>query len=140
MGRLGLDFLESVGAADEMDLDKELAADTELDHDVDMDQVSKTEDSLVSPTDSIPDVGDVNGAIHSKKESSPLPKLSTPKASSPAASTAPPAPDDLGGLSARERNRLKRKRKPGNFAFVAAPPPQNSGAKYNPTPAGPSNK
>jgi TATA-binding protein-associated factor len=140
MGRLGLDFLESVGATDEMDLDKELAAEAELDQDVDMDQVSKTEDSIVSPTDSMPDVSDMNGTVRTKPEPSPPPKLLIPAAPSPSTSSAPPGPDELGGLSARERNRLKRKRKPGNFAFVAAPPPQNTGAKYNPTPAGPSNK
>ena len=47
------------------------------------------------------------------------------------------ADEDTSALSARERNRLKRKRKPGNAAVVGAlPPTQTSGAKYQATAAG----
>ncbi|KAI1784054.1 SNF2 chromatin remodeling protein [Ganoderma leucocontextum] len=133
MGRLGLDFLDSVGAADDMDLDKELAAD-EADGDVDMAgppppapaPVSvKTEEDAPpsSPTDEFLDPPKVKEAGRSKS--------STPHAAPS------PAPEDTTALSARERNRLKRKRKPGNAAVVgAAPPTQGSGAKYQATPVG----
>jgi hypothetical protein len=45
------------------------------------------------------------------------------------------------GLSTRERNRLKRKRKHGNTvtAFVQAPPP-TSDSKFQATAAGPTSK
>lgn len=133
MGRLGLDFLDSVGGADEMDLEKELAAD---DVDVDMENSIKSEDEF-SPISAM-DVDSV------KKERSPSlrPMSATPAVTPPPSiSNGPSTEVDLTGLSARERNRLKRKRKPGNSAFVAAPPPSaNSGSKYNAAPAGPSNK
>ncbi|KAI0373278.1 SNF2 chromatin remodeling protein [Pilatotrama ljubarskyi] len=133
MGRLGLDFLESVGGADDMDLDKELAAD-EAEGDIDMAAPTpvKSEDEPM-PISPVEDVVDVKV----KKEES-LPGRS--KSSTPAAAPsgpATPAPDDMSALSARERNRLKRKRKPGNAAVVAAPPPpQGSGAKFQATAAG----
>lgn len=133
MGRLGLDFLDSVGGADEMDLEKELAAD---DVDIDMENCGKS-DEEVSPISSM-DVDSV------KKERSPSlrPMSATPAVTPPpSTSSGPSAEVDLVGLSARERNRLKRKRKPGNSAFVAAPPPPtNSGSKYNVASAGSSNK
>ena len=149
MGRLGLDFLDSVGGADDMDLDKELAAD-ETDQDVEMAQqqplqpepvhaptiVKMEEEPLPpSPTDEFLDV-------KPKKEDSAVPegsKSSTPTAApSPAPGAGPSTAEDTTALSARERNRLKRKRKPGNSAFVAAPapPPQGAGSKYSATPAG----
>lgn len=134
MGRLGLDFLDSVGG-DEMDLEKELVADVEPDPDVEMESSTKTEEEVspISPMEIDP----------MKRERSPSarPMSATPAAPSPTTSSGPSAADDLAALSARERNRLKRKRKPGNSAFVAAPPPSaSSGAKYSATPAGPSNK
>lgn len=134
MGRLGLDFLDSVGG-DEMDLEKELAADSELDADVEMENVKAEEENPpISPMDVDP----------VKKERSPpvRPMSTTPVAdASPTTPNETTAAGDQGALSARERNRLKRKRKPGNSAFVAAPPPSNSSnAKYNATPTGPSNK
>lgn len=132
MGRLGLEFLDNV--ADEMDLEKELADDVEPDGDVEMDTVAlKTEDlaQSMSPIDvSMHD-------LKAKADRCPPARSVTPTASSPTTSNVPDV--DLGALSARERNRLKRKRKPGNSAFVAAPPPQSSGAKYSAAPAG-SNK
>ena len=139
MGRLGLDFLDSVGGADDMDLDKELAAD-ETDGDVEMAAplppapapapvsipVKVEEDGPPSsPTDEFLD------PVKIKKETGRS-KSSTPQAApSPA-----PTSEDTTALSARERNRLKRKRKPGNAAVVGAPPPtQNSGAKFQATAA-----
>ena len=65
MGRLGLDFLESVGGADDMDLDKELA---DEDGDVEMAQPQPTiaiktetvkmedDTALSSPTDDLVDI------------------------------------------------------------------------------------
>ena len=47
-----------------------------------------------------------------------------------------PVGDDLSGLSARERNRLKRKRKPGNSAFVTPA----AAAKTPGTPSAPPSK
>ncbi|KAH7890001.1 hypothetical protein F5I97DRAFT_1849278 [Phlebopus sp. FC_14] len=136
MGRLGLDFLDSVGAADDMDLDKELAVDTEPDAATESDAVKKEE----APSTEIH--MDVEPTI--KKERSPPARSqsSTPAAPSPITPATPAESEDLHGLSARERNRLKRKRKPGNSAFVAAPPPppSSAGSRYSATAAGPSNK
>ncbi|KAF9068722.1 SNF2 superfamily chromatin remodeling protein [Rhodocollybia butyracea] len=125
MGRLGLEFLDDV--AEEMDLDKELGADLEGNGDVDMDVKQEEPTPSGSPMDVCPP------AI--KKEDIPS-RSATPAEPSPTSTT--PAPEDLSAMSARERNRLKRKRKPGNSAFVAAqaPPPQASGSKYNAMPAG----
>ncbi|KAH7927090.1 hypothetical protein BV22DRAFT_1193901 [Leucogyrophana mollusca] len=134
MGRLGLDFLDSVGAGDDMDLDKELALEGEVDVEA---EIVPKQDETVRPLSPM----DVDFAI--KKERSPpvRPKSATPATPSPVTPLTPaPEGDDLNGLSARERNRLKRKRKPGNTAFVAAPPPPaNAGSKYNAAPTG-SNK
>lgn len=100
MSRLGLDFLEGVGGADDMDWERELAA----------------------------------GQQPADQKSDPEPARPSPPAPAPA--PAPPAlvvaaplalEEDLSGLSVRERNRLKRKRKPGNGAFVAAPNTSNAG-------------
>ncbi|KDQ59577.1 hypothetical protein JAAARDRAFT_77653 [Jaapia argillacea MUCL 33604] len=137
MSRMGLDFLESVGGTDGMDIDKELVAD-EAEMDVDEVNGLKVEEELKpSPPVDIPE-------IRIKEESSrpPRPKSKSPSAPSPSTSDAPMTEEDMSGLSARERNRLKRKRKPGNNAFVAAPPPppQNSSTKYSAATAGPSGK
>ncbi|KAK0183900.1 SNF2 superfamily chromatin remodeling protein [Armillaria mellea] len=112
MGRLGLEFLDNV--ADEIDLDKELTAEMDHDGDAEMDAPPMTASDLLSPTVSSIDVAapSPNARIHP-------PRLAA-------------CPDvKMITLSSRERNRLKRKRKPGNAAFVTAPPPQS---------AGPSNK
>ncbi|THH06208.1 hypothetical protein EW145_g4240 [Phellinidium pouzarii] len=119
MGRLGLDFL-NVAEGDDMDIDRELAAADDLEGDGETKVELSREDNGDQPQASSP--SDV------KKESSPVDRV---KSITPA-----PSEEDLYGLSARERNRLKRKRKPGNSAFVSAPPPQNTGAKYNATPVG----
>ncbi|KAF8558525.1 hypothetical protein OG21DRAFT_1504270 [Imleria badia] len=135
MGRLGLDFLDSVGAADDMDIDKELAIEPEADTTSDADAHVKREDpaSSVSP---------MEVDFNLRKERSPPARShsSTPAVPSPVTPAIETA--DLSSLSARERNRLKRKRKVGSSAFVTAPPPppSSAGARYNTTAAGPSNK
>ncbi|EFI28392.1 Mot1 [Coprinopsis cinerea okayama7 len=127
MSRLGLEFLDDV--ADDMDLDKELTEQMVIEDEAPPPQSTETRQSSA----------DVEMAL----ETPPLPKepVKEPSAPcdtaapSPTSSATPSIPEpDLSTLSARERNRLKRKRKPGNSAFVAAPPPppQSSGSKYAP--------
>lgn len=110
MGRLGLDFLDGLGG-DEMDWERELAPEvepeTELENSVKAEEETVLSPLAVSPTDR-------------SNSSTPIPSLPALELSE----------GDLSGLSARERNRLKRKRKAGNAAFVSAPPPQASGSKY----------
>lgn len=122
MGRLGLDFLD-VAEDDDMDLDKELAAADEMDLDAEIKPETPKEEIGSSLGQETP--------VEVAKAGQPVERLRS--------STPVPSEDDLAGLSARERNRLKRKRKPGNSAYVA-PPPTNAGAKYNTTPAGTSSK
>lgn len=132
MGRLGLGFLDSVD--DDMELEKEFAA--EMDVDVPEESVggdNQAESSALSVMDVCPP------DIPTAKDPSPSTGSATPTAAS-----SPCVPDlsvetDTNQLSARERNRLKRKRKPGNSAFVA-PPPQTAGSRYGTAPAGSSNK
>ena len=109
MGRLGLDFLDGLG--DEMDWEKELAPEVEPENEAE-NGVKPEEDAVLSP----PAVSPTDRS----NSSTPIPSLPVPELSE----------EDLNGLSARERNRLKRKRKAGNAAFVSAPPPQASGSKY----------
>ncbi|KZT28684.1 SNF2 chromatin remodeling protein [Neolentinus lepideus HHB14362 ss-1] len=136
MSRLGLDFLESVGGGEDMDLDKELAAD-EMEAECENNDNTKAEEEETKPVSSPTAVDDPE--VDMKEDSTPpsRPGSTTPGPPQASMSVAPTSEDDLSRLSARERNRLKRKRKPGNAAFVAAPPPaQGSGSKYNATPAG----
>ncbi|KAG7086556.1 hypothetical protein E1B28_002505 [Marasmius oreades] len=121
MGRLGLEFLDDV--AEEIDLDKELGADVEGLGDVEMETVKS--EAPPSPSGPCPLKGEDSG---------PTSRSATPGPITPSESD---QPQDLSAMSARERNRLKRKRKPGNSAFVAAPPPQAAGAKYSASAAGP---
>jgi TATA-binding protein-associated factor len=136
MGRLGLDFLDTVGGEDDMDLEKELVADVEPDLEIDMENSLKIEEhnQPLSPAGVSIRVDVKMERSLSRSDSVPP---ATPTSSTP---TAVSANVDESVLSARERNRLKRKRKPGNNAFVAAPPPSGSGSKYNTAAAGPSNK
>ncbi|TDL27615.1 SNF2 chromatin remodeling protein [Rickenella mellea] len=128
MGRLGLDFLDNVTEGDDMDWEKELAA---ADQDASTPD-TKADDTLKQEAEEIKVDSPTESPAVVKKESTPSDRQ---QSVTPAA-----ADNDMSGLSARERNRLKRKRKPGNTAFVAAPPPpQNSNAKYAATPSGPSN-
>lgn len=128
MGRLGLDFLDDV--ADDIELEKELAGDMEVDNTESSNKDGATRGN--SPMDLCSEVGGT------KKASSPPTRSLTPVDPSP---TTPSLPDiDLNALSARERNRLKRKRKQGTGAFVAAPPTQTPGAKFSAASTGSSNK
>ncbi|KAI0261043.1 SNF2 chromatin remodeling protein [Gloeopeniophorella convolvens] len=136
MGRLGLDFLDGFGGNDDMDLDKELAADSEADAQVPAEgENAMNEDS--SPVSTSPPLE--LGARVKKRSPSPRSKSSTPVAPSPSAPTGPQPDDNMNGLSARERNRLKRKRKQGNTAFVQAPPPTTN-SKFQATATGSANK
>ncbi|KAJ7063461.1 SNF2 superfamily chromatin remodeling protein [Mycena amicta] len=121
MSRLGLDFLDE----DDLDIEKDLA--DEMDLDMEADPEPQDDDAPISPMD-----------VDSKPKqegSAPTTRSATPADPSPA--TPADVEPDLSALSARERNRLKRKRKPGNTAFVAAPPPpQSAGAKFAPAPSG----
>ena len=119
MGRLGLDFLDDVADGDEMDLDKELAAADDVDVDAEM--------KIDTPKEETNEFLRHGTPMEMKNEPSPTERVKS--------ATPGPSEDDLTGLSARERNRLKRKRKPGNSAFVA-PPPQSSGSKFSATAAG----
>jgi TATA-binding protein-associated factor len=126
MDRLGLGFLE--GVEDDMDLDKEFAAEMEVDPGCGL----EPDTSVSSPMDLCPP------EVQVAKAPSPSTRSVTPNLPSPSTPTVPSESDAI--LSARERNRLKRKRKPGNSAFVAAPPPQTAGARYSAASSGPSNK
>lgn len=129
--RLGLGFLE--GVDDDMDLDKEFAAEMEVDISADPPLGGLEADApLPSPMDLCPPEAPM------AKAPSPSTRSVTPNLPSPSTPVVPSESDTI--LSARERNRLKRKRKPGNSAFVAAPPPQTTGARYSAASSGPSNK
>ncbi|KAF8130463.1 SNF2 chromatin remodeling protein [Mycena galopus ATCC 62051] len=132
MSRLGLDFLDE----DDLEIEKELADEMDVDIDVEPEPVpikSEEDNDAECPPTSPMEVEPPK----TKREntSAPTTRSATPAEPSPTTPDAPGAAADLSALSARERNRLKRKRKPGNSAFVAAPPPQTTGAKYTPAPA-----
>lgn len=120
MGRLGLDFLDGLGS-DEMDWEKELAPEVEPETEIE-NGIKAEEETILSPPAASP--------TDRSNSSTPIPSLPVPELSE----------EDLSGLSARERNRLKRKRKAGNAAFVSAPPQQGSGSKYTAQPTGQTNK
>ncbi|KAJ7581379.1 SNF2 superfamily chromatin remodeling protein [Mycena floridula] len=124
MGRLGLDFLDNV--ADEIDLEKELADEGDVDVDMEVKAEDIKSEDPISPMDVCPTNESVK-AEHTTRSATPA---AEPSPSTPASDT------DAGAMSARERNRLKRKRKPGNSAFVAAPPPQSAGSRYTAAAAG----
>jgi TATA-binding protein-associated factor len=118
MSRLGLDFLDTVG--DELDIEKDLAGD---DLDVDMELTPP-------PPTSEPDIKMEDASVPSPLE--PPSASSTTGQGSSSAPSPTEAEIDMSNMSAREMNRLKRKRKLGNSAFVSAPPPtQTNGAKFN---------
>jgi TATA-binding protein-associated factor len=127
MSRLGLDFLDAVADDDGMDWEKELADDPDVDAAMAPPPEIKVEGDAepVSPT---PVLAASSSAVLDRPTSASVPSSSsTPVLPSEAA----PKEEDLAGMSARERNRLKRKRKGGGSAFVAAPPPAASNAKYS---------
>ena len=140
MNRLGLGFIDGVGD-DELGLGKELSQ-------------SQNEAGTMELDSPLPHV---KSSITARADSpAATPGDATSSASSPALSTndikpqkvlkiktelhdpsdsAPESPGPGGdtGLSARERNRLKRKLKTGNSAFIASP----STTKNNPPPPAP---
>lgn len=121
MGQLGLDFLDDVADGDDMmDIDKDLAAADEMDGDA---EAKSATTPLEDDTKQLRIDVSSDGLASAKREPASAVRMKS--------ATPGPSEDDMSGLSARERNRLKRKRKPGNSAFVAAPPPQASGSKYN---------
>lgn len=138
MSRLGLEFLE-----DEMDLEKEFAAEMDVEQgnpgeapNGDLVAPPSTGDAaLPSPMDVCPP----EFPCTKEKDTSPSTRSVTPNLPSPSTPNVPSVEVDTSALSARERNRLKRKRKPGNSAFVA-PPPQTAGSRYAATASGTSNK
>ncbi|KAF9567569.1 hypothetical protein CPC08DRAFT_758154 [Agrocybe pediades] len=129
MARLGLDFLEIDNGDDDMDLDKEFAADMEMD----------TATSAIGATHIVDTTPSSPMDVCPPESAAKAPSPSTRSVSPTLPSPSTPVEVDTSALSARERNRLKRKRKPGNSAFVA-PPPQSAGSRYAAAPAGTSNK
>ncbi|KAF7294767.1 TBP associated factor [Mycena indigotica] len=130
MSRLGLDFLDE----DDLDIEKDLADEMEVDLEADAEVPNV---KIEEDTDNCSPVSPMDVDSKPKQEgSAPTTRSATPADPSPV-TPAEPEPD-LSALSARERNRLKRKRKPGNTAFVAAPPPppQSAGAKFTPAASG----
>jgi TATA-binding protein-associated factor len=134
MSRLGLDFLDGVADDDGMDWEKELAADQDMDV-----------DPGPSPTAVKSEPDAELRAPAPVPVSSSFRKLSIVPSTS--ASPAPPAEapaaedEDMSGMSARERNRLKRKRKGGAAAVIVAapPPPPASNPKFSAMPSSTSN-
>ncbi|KAJ1310135.1 hypothetical protein OPQ81_006880 [Rhizoctonia solani] len=117
MSRLGLDFLQDMGGGDDMDWERELAAGETKPE-------ATSEPTRPSPTPPAPAPPPAPAVIQA-----PPPAPAPIQAPVPVPAPAPVQEDDLSGLSARERNRLKRKRKPGNGAFVTAAnsaPPKNA--------------
>jgi TATA-binding protein-associated factor len=127
MSRLGLDFLDAVADDDDgMDWEKELADEPEVDvalapmADIKVEQ----DNGLVAP---MPITAGSSNTTSARPTSASIPSSS----STPAPTGDMQIEEDLAGMSARERNRLKRKRKAGGSAFVAAaPPPSTSNSKY----------
>jgi len=132
MARLGLGFLDSVD--DDMELEKEFAAEMDVDIPEDSAAAGSLAESMMPASMDVcpPEVSVL-------KASPPSTRSVTPTALPSPRDVEISAEADTSQLSARERNRLKRKRKPGNSAFVA-PPPQTSGSKYATAPTGSSNK
>lgn len=128
MSRLGLDFLDAVDDDDGMDWEKELADDHDMDTTMAMPEI-KVEVEPVAPTPIV--------ASSSKNTMERSPSSGPSTSSTPALPVDAAPTEDVVGMSARERNRLKRKRKGGASAFVAAPPPPTaSNPKYNASASG----
>lgn len=135
MNRLGLEFLD-----DDMDLEKEFAAEMDVDQ-ANPDDLANGDHGAPPNTGdtALPSPMDVcSPEFPCAKDPSPSTRSATPNIPSPSTPNLP-SEVDTSALSARERNRLKRKRKPGNSAFVA-PPPQTAGSRYAATASGTSNK
>jgi TATA-binding protein-associated factor len=132
MNRLGLGFLDTDD--DDMELEKEFAAEMDVDA---PENATVAPNQIDSSAQAAMDVCQLDAQVN--KAPSPSTRSATPTAIPSPCNSDMPAEIDTGQLSARERNRLKRKRKPGNSAFVA-PPPQTEGSKYTTAPAGFSSK
>ncbi|CAK5279450.1 unnamed protein product [Mycena citricolor] len=131
MKRLGLEFLQD----DELDeLADEMDVDVEDEAEIPVIPVPKKAEEDVDSSE-CKNVMELEPPVKQENTSTSAPttRSATPSDPSP---TTPAAPEpDLSSMSARERNRLKRKRKPGNSAFVAAPPPQTASSKFTATPS-----
>ncbi|KAF7323127.1 TBP associated factor [Mycena chlorophos] len=134
MSRLGLDFLDE----DDLDIEKDLADDMEVDLEADQQppQTVKAEEDSADTCVPVSPMDVDTKPLKQEAGSAPTTRSATPAEPSPV--TPVETEPDLSALSARERNRLKRKRKPGNSAFVAAPPPppQAAGSKFTPAASG----
>ena len=131
MSRLGLGFMDGVGGDTDMDLDlgKELTL-TPQPMDLDSDETKAPPHHPLSPSPA--DGGDTSsasspagGTIDLHPIPAPSKSIKRERVKSEAAedNMSVDIPSDGGaGLSARERNRLKRKLKTGNSAFVAPSP------------------
>ncbi|KAJ7739654.1 SNF2 superfamily chromatin remodeling protein [Mycena maculata] len=140
MARLGLDFFD-LEDGDELEIEKNLADDMDVDIEGEQDPAPipvsvKMEDDADSNGAPSLSPMDVEPKRRRENTSAPTTRSVTPADPSPTTPNTPDTepPPSAGTLSARELNRLKRKRKPGNSAFVA-PPPQSAGAKFQPAPA-----
>ncbi|EKM55940.1 uncharacterized protein PHACADRAFT_144887 [Phanerochaete carnosa HHB-10118-sp] len=138
MSRLGLDFLDTVGGADDIDLEKELAGDEE-EMTIDSENGVKVEEGVKTEEDVKLIIQPEPIKIEKFETPQAGPSQSPTPALSPAPSNGPPPIEDTSNLSARERNRLKRKRKGGQSAFVVATAPSTS-TKYNGAAVAPPNK
>lgn len=133
MKRLDLQFLDD---DDDLDIEKELAEEMDVDIDDDPNAAPVSVPVKLEDDSEFPPASPMDLEPKSAKRENTSPPTTrsgspaAPSPTSPEAEVALPAP----GLSARELNRLKRKRKPNNSAFVA-PPPQSAGSKYTPAPA-----
>jgi TATA-binding protein-associated factor len=146
MNRLGLGFIDGVGD-DELELGKELSQSQNEAGAMDVDLPSADVKPSITARANSPAVtfGDATSSASSPALSTsdirPRKILKIKTEVQDPSDSAPESPGPSGdglGLSARERNRLKRKLKTGNSAFIASP----STAKSNPAPppAPPPNK
>jgi TATA-binding protein-associated factor len=146
MNRIGLGFMDGVDD-DGLELEKELGHDPDV-----MDEDKEPEDVEMSPRGSGSPNDNQASSVHpplAKRSASPPRRpsklqvetvaLKTEDVSSsemtPIEGTPSDSIGDLSGLSARERNRLKRKRKPGNSAFVGGPVGSKNSTPQPPPPS-----
>ncbi|KDQ06750.1 hypothetical protein BOTBODRAFT_39402 [Botryobasidium botryosum FD-172 SS1] len=153
MKRLGLGFLNGVGDDLDNDLEKELAVESsnidESGSDVKMEDIQHTNGHNNGNGASVKHESEHDASAHDiksrlkvntriaqvKSEDSTLSAFASPNPT-PSSEEPPALPVDTTGMSAREINRLKRKRKPGNTAFIAAAAlPLAQPSKSNNTPA-----
>ncbi|KZT56424.1 hypothetical protein CALCODRAFT_435762 [Calocera cornea HHB12733] len=131
LGRLGLGFLEAVDGewtealVQHEDVKLENGSDDRLDVDPDYD-VAKSDSPARAMHSDIPikrSPSTLGSSTKFSPATSPGPTSQSLPVDSDIKSSPSPAPEvGAAGLSARELNRLKRKRKPGNTGIVATPP------------------